>query len=467
MALPLRLLVLAAALAGTAAAQEPPSPARPDEGVRLAVTGDGPVFRVPVEGTIDNALARYVDRALADAEAAGASAVVFEMDTFGGLLDAADHIRAAILDAAVPTVAFINRDAASAGALIAYANDRIAMVPGASMGAATAVDATGAYASEKVQSYTRSLMRATAEATGRDPRIAEAMVDERIAIPGVTEAGQLLSLTADEALRLGVADAVVPSFDALLDELGLAEQPVRVHAVTATERVLRFLGSPIVASILMLMMMGGLYFEMQTPGFGFAGAMALLGAALFFAPHYVLGLAESWEIVLFVVGLALILAEVFVIPGFGVAGVTGILLVVGSLLAALIPNVGFAFPTGTEVTHAAATLAASLVLLVLLAVSLGRYLPRSERFSRFVLLPDLTAAEGYTAADTDEALLGQTGRTLSPLRPAGVAEIGGRRVDVIAQGAFVPAGTPVEVVSVRGSRVEVRESVKGEVKSEK
>src|SRR5690606_12604073 len=340
-----------------------------------------------------------------------------------GLLDAADHIRAAILDAAVPTVAFINRDAASAGALIAYANDRIAMVPGASMGAATAVDATGAYASEKVQSYTRSLMRATAEATGRDPRIAEAMVDERIAIPGVTEADKLLSLTADEALRLGVADAVVPSFDALLDELGLAEQPVLVHAVTATERVLLFLGSPVVASILMLMMMGGLYFELQTPGVGFPGIMAFLGAALFFAPHYMLGLVQSWEILLFLVGVGLLAFEIFVTPGFGVAGVAGLLCIIGALFAALLPNVGLDFPSGLQLARAAMTLGTTFVLLIALAVSLGRFLPQSERFNRLVLAPDLSSAAGYTAADTDETLLGRAGTALTPLRPSGTAEI--------------------------------------------
>ena len=453
--LPRLALVALAACLGAASAQD--APAADPDAARLAVSGDGPVFRVPLEGMVDNGLARYVDRALADAEAAEAGAVVFDIDTFGGLLDAADLIRTSILDAEVPTVAYVNKNAASAGALIAYANDRIVMAPGASMGAATAVDATGAYASEKVQSYTRGLIRSTAEATGRDGRIAEAMVDERIAIPGVVEEGELLTLTADEALRLGVADAVAPTFEAVLGELGLEGRPVEAHAASAAERFLRFLGSPVLASLLMLMMMGGLYFELQTPGVGFPGIIALVGAALFFAPHYMLGLVQSWEIVLFVVGLGLLFAEVFVIPGFGVAGLSGIVLVVASLLAALIPNVGFAFPTGAELAQASLTLAVTLVLLVALAASLSRYLPQSERFSRLVLAPDLTAATGYIAAESDDALLGQTGRSLSPLRPAGTAEIGGRRIDVIAQGTFVPPGTPVEVVGVRGSRVEVRE----------
>ncbi|MCH7975231.1 MAG: hypothetical protein IIC18_01590, partial [Bacteroidetes bacterium] len=322
--------------------------------------------------------------------------------------------------------------------------------------AATAVDAAGQYASEKVQSYMRSLMRATAEANGRDPRIAEAMVDETLAVPGVSEEGQLLSLSANEALRLGVADAVLSSADEVVASLGLAERAQFAHHASGVERLLRFLGSPIVASILMLMMMGGLYFELQTPGVGFPGLMSFLGAALFFAPHYMLGLVESWEIVLFLVGVLLLLAEVFVTPGFGVAGIAGLIMVLASLMAALIGNVGLAFPSGGQISRAAATLSSALVLLVVLAVSLARFLPRSQRFGRLILSPELSSSEGYTSAETDTSLLGQTGTTLTGLRPSGAAELNGRRVDVIAQSTFIDAGTTIEVVDVRGSRVEVR-----------
>ena len=429
-----------------------------DASPRLAIAdlGEGPVYRVPIDGMIDNALARYVDRAVADAIEADAALILFEVDTFGGLVDAADAIRTTILDVPMPTVAFINKNAASAGALISYAADTIVMAPGGSMGAATAVDMAGEYASEKVQSYMRSLMRATAEANGRDPRIAEAMVDETLAVPGVVEAGQLLSLSANEALDLGVADALASSSDELLAEIGVAERTQVAHAASGVERVLRFLGSPVLASILMLMMMGGLYFELQTPGVGFPGLMAVVGAALFFAPHYMLGLVQSWEILLFAIGIILLMVEVFVTPGFGVAGITGVLLVVGALLAALIPNVGLDFPTGGQLARASATLATTFVLLIVLAASLSRYLPRSERFSRLILAPELASAEGYTSADTDTTLLGQTGTAVTALRPSGTAAIDDRRIDVIAQGTFIPSGTPVEVVGVSGSRVEVR-----------
>lgn len=418
--------------------------------------GDGPVFVVPIDGMIDAALANYVDRALRDAEAAGASLVLFDIDTFGGLVDAADQIRSAILHSEVPTVAYVDPNAASAGALISYANDLLFMAPGASIGAATVVDGAGTKASEKMQSYMRGLMRATAEANGRDPRIAEAMVDESLAVEGIIEEGRLLTLSASEALRLGVADGVFATRAEALAAAGAEARDVEQHRATTGERVLRFLGSPVVASILMLMMLGGLYFELQTPGVGFAGAMAILGAALFFAPHYMLGLVESWEVVLFVVGLLLIGVEMFVIPGFGIAGISGLLFVVFALGAALIGNVGLSFPTDGAITRAILTLAATMVLLVIFGYSVGRYLPKSERLNRLFAVPDLGSTAGYTSADTDDTLLGQTGVALTTLRPSGTAEIGGRRVDVVSQSTFVAAGEPVEVVSVRGSRVEVR-----------
>ena len=418
--------------------------------------GDGAVFVVPIDGMIDAALANYIDRALADAEAADAALVLFDIDTFGGLVDAADQIRSAILHTPIPTVAYIDPNAASAGALISYANDLIFMAPGASIGAATVVDGTGTKASEKMQSYMRGLMRATAEANGRDPRLAEAMVDETLEVDGVVGVGTLLTLSASEALDLDVADGVYAGRDEALAALGAEARPTEEHRASRAEQVLRFLGSPVVASILMMMMLGGLYFELQTPGVGFAGLMAILGAALFFAPHYMLGLVESWEIVLFVLGVLLIGAELFVIPGFGIAGISGILCVIFALGMALIGNVGLSFPTDGAITRAILTLAATLVLLVVFGYSLGRYLPKSQRLSHLVLAPELSSASGYTSADTDDTLLGQLGVALTTLRPAGTAEIGGRRVDVVSQSTFVAAGEAVEVVSVRGSRVEVR-----------
>lgn len=421
-----------------------------------AITGS--VFVVPISGMIDNALARYIARAVKDAEIAEAGIIIFHIDTFGGLVDAADAIRKTILNANLPTIAFIDKNAASAGALISYAADRIVMVPGASIGAATVVEGVGGEAApDKYQSYMRGLMRATAEANGRDPKIAEAMVDENLVVEGVSEAGQVLTLSTKEAVRLGVADAEIETIDALLARLNLSDAPQVEHEVRGIEKALRFFGSPVVQSILMLMMMGGLYFELQTPGVGFPGIIAAVGAAVFFGPHYMMGLAESWEIVVFVIGVILLGLEIFVIPGFGVAGISGLILVVGALGMSLIGNIGFSFPSGAAVGQATTTLAATLVLLIILMFSLGKYLPRSERFSRLVLQPDLGSDMGYTSAESHLEYLGNTGVAVTPLRPSGVIEVDGKRIDVVTSGEYIENGKSVEVVAVNGAVVRVKE----------
>lgn len=439
-------------LAGSTLAQDDPGSSRlPSE------FGDGPVFVVPMQGMIDNALARYVDRAVSDAEAAGAELIVFDIDTFGGLVDAADMIRKRILDAKPPTVGFINKNAASAGALISYACDYIVMVPGSSIGAATVVEGVGGEAApDKYQSYMRGLMRATAEANNRDPKIAEAMVDETIEVAGISEAGKVLTLSTSEALKLLVADLSVDDLGQFYKSVGVLESAVVNHHASRVERLLRFFASPIMQSILMLMMLGGLYFELQTPGVGFAGTMAALGAAMFFAPHYMMGLVESWEIIVFVLGVGLLLVEVFITPGFGVAGVSGVLMIFGSLLAALVANVGFQFPTGEALTSAVTTLATTSVLFVVLLFTMGKYLPRSGRFGQLVLAPRLSRSAGYTSADAHDELVGRVGITITPLRPSGTAEFGGDRFDVTSVSDFVPAGSRVIVKRVGGGRIEVR-----------
>ena len=418
----------------------------------------GPVFVVPIKGMIDGPLANYIDRALDDAEDAEAGLVIFHVDTFGGLLDAADEIRKRILDADMPTVAFIDKNAASAGALISYAADRIVMVAGASMGAATVVEGVGGEAApDKYQSYMRSLMRATAEANGRDPAIAEAMVDETLDVPGVSEAGSVLTLSTQEALRLGVADAEGSSIDELIHSLGLATDNRVNHQLSRAEGLLRFFSSPVVQSILMLMMMGGLYFELQSPGVGFPGIIAAVGAAAFFGPHYLLGLVESWEILLFIIGVVLLMLEIFVIPGFGIAGIAGLAAVLTSLAVSLIGNVGFSFPSGEAISSAILTLAASLVMLVIAMFSLGRFLPRSNRFNQLVLAPTLSRETGHTSADSHVEWIGRSGIALTTLRPSGTAEIDDLRIDVVTSGEYIEKGSAVEVVAVKGSRVQVRE----------
>ncbi len=418
---------------------------------------EGPVYVVAVEGMIDNVLVQYVDRAVSEAEAADAAFIVLHIDTFGGLVAAADRIRQRILDTPILTIAWIDKNAASAGALIAYACDRIVMAPGASIGAATVVEGTtGEPASDKYQSYMRGLMRATAEANGRDSRIAEAMVDPDVAIEGLVPAGKVLTLSAAEALRLGVADGLAATLDEVFEALGYGPHPVVSYAQTPLERGLRVLASPVMQTIFLLLMLGGLYVELQTPGFGLPGLLGLLGALLFFAPNYLMGLVEFWEVLLFLVGVGLLLVELLILPGFGIAGVAGILFMIGGLLAALIGNVGFSFPAMRQLASALLTLTATLVLFGVLLAVIGRYLPRTRRFQSLMLVSGLSPNQGYTAQSVEAHLIGRQGRAVTPLRPSGIAEIDGRRLDVTTAGLFVPAGTMVEVVRVQGSRIEVR-----------
>lgn len=418
--------------------------------------GEGPVFVVPLTGMIDNGLARYVRRAVDDAAGRDAVLTVFEIDTFGGLVDAADKIRKELLDAPMPTVAMIDKNAASAGALISYAADRIVMVPGASIGAATVVEGMGGEAApDKYQSYMRGLMRSTAEANGRDPNIAESMVDPSIELEGISEKGKVLTLSATEALALGVADGILESTSEVLNAYGLASASLVAHRESGTERVLRFLGSPVLQSILMLMMLGGLYFELQTPGVGFPGLVALIGIALFFAPHYLLGLVEFWEVAIFVIGVGLIVVE-FLMPGFGIAGISGIVLVLVALLTSLVGNVGFSFPPLSSFMPGIYTLAVTLALLVAIAVAAARMLPRAARVSELVLSPELSSMEGYTSAVSHTEYMDRTGPAVTPLRPSGIMMIGDNRVDVITAAEYIDAGEIVRVVSVRGTRVEVR-----------
>jgi len=420
-------------------------------------TTGGTVFIVPVDGMIDNGLARYIERAVSDATTRGAVLTVFEIDTFGGLVDAADKIRKTLLDAQMPTVAFIDKNAASAGALISYAADRIVMVPGASIGAATVVEGgSGDEAPDKYQSYMRGLMRATAEANGRDPQIAESMVDPTLEVEGVSEKGKVLTLSATEALELGVADQILETTDDVISAFGLDTPSLIAHSETMAERVLRFLGSPVVQSILMLMMLGGLYFELQTPGVGFPGIIALLGIALFFAPHYLLGLVEVWEILLFALGVGLIILELFLFAGFGIAGITGLVLVVFSLVAALVGNVGFSFPPFDVVMPSVYTLAVTLILLVIGMAMTARMFPAFSASNILVLSPELKSSEGYTSASTHDEYIGYVGPTLTDLRPSGSMLIHQKRVDVITSGEYIDRGVDVEVVQVSGTRVEVR-----------
>ena len=411
------------------------------------------VYVVPIEGVIDLGLAPFVQRALDEASAAGAAAVVLEVNTFGGRVDAAVQIRDALLGAKVPTLAYVNRRAISAGALISLAAQHLAMAPGATIGAAAPVQAGqpggGAQAvSEKTVSYVRKEFRATAESRKRPALIAEAMVDADVAIKGVIEKGKLLTLTTDEALKHKVAELRADNLRAALEHIGISDAELRPLSPNWAENVVRFLTHPVLSSLLVTIGVLGILIELRTPGFGVAGAIGVGSLAAFFWGHWLVQLAGWGEIMLALGGVVLLALEFLVIPGFGIAGILGIL----ALLAALVMSVIGSGATPEFLMLAAGRILLSLVVALVASFALLRFMPRMPFGRQLVLSTDLGPDE-----EEDLRWLGKRGRAHSPLRPAGIADIEGARVDVVSDGEMIEPGTPIEVTRVDGNRIVVRQ----------
>ncbi|MBI2505914.1 MAG: nodulation protein NfeD [Candidatus Latescibacteria bacterium] len=426
----------------------------------LAVQGRT-IYQVQIHtggGMIDPGVAAFVERAIEDAEAENAAAIVFDIDTFGGRVDAATVIRDAILDADPLTIAFIDKRAISAGALISLSCDKIVMTQGGSIGAATVIEgATGDKASDKTISYFRAEMRSTAERTGRDPKIAEAMVDDKVEIPELSaEAGRPATLTTTQALKYKIADQSVETLPALLQLYELGDARVVQVVPNWAEDFVSFLTHPVVSSILLAVGIFGLIAEVKAPGWGVGGTISLVALGLFFGSHYLVHLAEWDEMFLFVVGVGLLIAEIFFIPGFGVVGLAGILCIVGSLLLTQMGD--FELWSLEEFAGLVSRLTVSLVAAIGLAALFLRSLPRIGAFSRLVLQRQAPSSEGFVSASTehDQELVGLEGVTLTYLRPVGVGLFGGRRLDVIAEGEFIAANKPIRIVAAHGNRILVR-----------
>jgi membrane-bound serine protease (ClpP class) len=420
------------------------------------------VYVAPIEGLIDLGLAPFVRRVLDEAEASGAAAVVLRINTFGGRVDAAVLIRDTLLGAKVKTVAFVDKRAISAGALISLACHVIAMGDGATVGAATPVQLGGQGSTqptdEKTVSYVRKEFRATAEFRKRPPLLAEAMVDRDVAIPGLVEKGKLLTLTTTEALEHKLADFRADTVDGVLQQLGLGGAEVRRLSENWAEQLVRFLTHPILSSLLMTIGMLGIIVELRTPGFGVPGALGITSLALFFWGHWLVRLAGWEEILLVGIGLVLLAVEIFVTPGFGLTGILGILALIAGLTLSLIG----AGATAAIVIGAVARVAVSLLVALIASVVLLRFLPRLPFGRQLILSTGLAADTGYgSAPESDRQWLGKQGTAVSPLRPAGIANIDGERVDVVSQGEWIDAGAPIDVVRVDGNRIVVRRASGG------
>ncbi|MDQ2657222.1 MAG: ATP-dependent Clp protease proteolytic subunit [Bacteroidota bacterium] len=416
------------------------------------------VLIMEIKDVIDPRMNRYVELALLDAEATQTDIVIIEMDTYGGVLTDAKEIVDKIMHFKKPVWVFINSDAASAGALISIACDSIYMAPGASIGAATVVDGQGDKAPDKYQSYMRSIMRSTAEENGRDTRIAEGMVDEDIVIDGIKEAGQIITFSTSEALEHGFCEARVESIQEILERNHVKDYTIRTFELGLTERIISIALNPFISSILILIIIAGIYFEMQTPGLGFAGLAALVALVFYLVPYYLNGLAANWEIIVFFVGLGLIAVEIFVLPGFGVAGVSGIVLTVGSLFLIMINNDAFDFefvPKNDLVYALTAAVGGTLGGMILLFVA-GSKLPETRFFRHVALTDTQDRSEGYVSFQLGEPLMGKKGIAETVLRPSGKVLIDDKMYDATTRGEYIQKGQAVEVISEEGSSLKVK-----------
>jgi len=412
------------------------------------------IYIAHIESEIDLGLAPYITRVINEAEKAHAKAIIFKVNTLGGRVDAAIQIKDAILSTNILTIAFVNHRAISAGALITLSCDKIVMVPGASIGAATVVDQAGKKVGEKYQSFMRSEMRTIAEKNGRRKDVAQGMVDEKIIVKGLVDSTQLITLTTKEAINYGIADTTVADFNSLLKVFNLQKASVIDVSSNWAEDVVKFLNNAVVSSILIMIGFFGLFAEVKTPGWGVPGTAGIVALILFFGSSYILALASIIDIVLFVVGLVLIILEIFVIPGFGVAGISGIIMVIISLFLAL-SGTNMPYVDTSIISIALIQLSTALAGALLLIFILAKFLPKSSTFSRLILAESEKTNKGFVSANKISKIVGKEGVALTTLRPAGIVEIDGKRIDAMTEGDYIEKGEKIVVISSEGIKVVV------------
>lgn len=436
------------------------------------------VYKLNIKEEIAPGIWRQTQRAFEAADSLGADLFLIHMNTYGGTVVDADSIRTKIMQSKIPVVVFVDNNAASAGALISIAADSIYMRPGGSIGAATVVNQTGSAMPDKYQSYFRSIMRATAESHGkipviengdtiykwrRDPLIAEAMVDPSVYIQGIIDTGKVLTFTPSEAIRYGFSEGTAESVEEVLKKVGMENATIVEYMPTWIEKIIGFLIHPVVSGILIMAIIGGIYFEMQTPGIGFPIGVAILAAVAYFAPLYLEGLAEHWEILVFLAGIILILVEIFVVPGFGFSGVIGIILAFTGLTLSLIDNIVFDFGHVdlSRIGTAVLTVVAGVSGGFLLSLWAGSRVFGAHRgpFKNLALQTVQNVDEGFVSIDNSLLQLkGRKGTSKTVLRPGGKVEIEGEVYDAVTSGEFIDRGRCIVVIKVEATQLYVEAS---------
>ncbi|MBK3493330.1 nodulation protein NfeD [Viridibacillus sp. YIM B01967] len=404
------------------------------------------VYHVPVEKEVEKGLHAFLQRAFKEADESGAKAVVLEIHTPGGFVNAAGDIAKLMDETPLRTIAFINKDAHSAGAFLALHADEIYMVPNGTIGAAAVIDSAGNMADQKANSAWLAQMQAAAETSNREPKYALAMADVSFALPEFRAAeGKLLTLTASEALKVNYSEGTVSSLQELLVRTGLDGAEIVEIDVSFAEQLARFITNPVIVPILLSIASLGLVLELYSPGFGVPGAMSIVAIILFFFGHLVAGFAGYESIVLLIVGIILIVAEFF-LPG-GIIGFLGFGAVILSLLLA-----------GANVAHMAYSILAALLVAVIGMVILMKFFGKKMTMLNKMVLKDATDTEqGYVSNVNRVELIGREAVTSTPLRPSGAIMLEGERIDVVSEGGYIDAQKKVNIIKVEGPRIVVRE----------
>jgi len=413
-----------------------------------------------IKSNIDPRTNRYSKLLIEEANNDNYDLVIIEMDTYGGVVNDADDIRTRILDFNKPIYVWINKDAASAGALISIACDSIYMSSGASIGAATVVSGDGTQAPDKYQSYMRSIMRSTAEAKGRDPKIAEAMVDQDIKVDSVSQEGKVITFSTKEAIKFGFCDAESNSIDEIMNRQNINNYEIVEFDIGSTENIISFFLNPIISSILILLIIGGLYFELQTPGVGFPIIASIAALVLYLIPYYLNGIAENWEIVLFFIGIIFIALEVFVIPGFGIFGIVGLFTSISALILIMLNNdmFDFTFVVSKDIVNASLSVLISVFAFGILILFGGIKFTDSQAFKKISLDETQNSDLGYISKKYSDDLIGKKGKTFTVLRPSGKILINDKIYDATSSGEFIEKNTKVKIINNEGSNLKVKKS---------
>lgn len=416
------------------------------------------ILKMDMRDEVGPGLLRLTAKAMEEAEKLKADYIFIHMNTYGGLLESADSIRTRLLNSSIPSIVFIDNNAASAGALIAIACNKIYMREGGSIGAATVVTMNAEALPDKYQSYMRSMMRSTAEKRGRDPKIAEAMVDPYINIPGIVDSGKVLTLTPTEAMKLNFCNGIAENIEAVLQAENIQSYTINEYTASRIDKIISFFINPAISGVLILIMLGGIYFELQTPGVGFPLIAAIAAAILYFAPLYLEGMAAHWEILIFIAGLILLFLEFFVIPGFGIAGVTGIACILFALITGMIDNIGFNFsPVPNElIIRALTTVVIAFFGGSLLIVVFGRSLIRSTAFSKLILQDTMRSDQGYVSNKNFQSLVGKDGIAHTVLRPNGKVMIDDELYPASTLGPYIEKGAEVTIMKADAMMVWVQ-----------